>query len=75
MVAPVAAASVAQPVLPPPKLPRIVAIQSGPLSYLLFADGHRVLPGGMVNGYRLAAIGDTELLFEDANGAQHRVAR
>lgn len=73
-VAPIAAAT-AQPVLPPLKLPRIVAIQSGPLSYLLFADGHRVLPGGIVNGYRLAAISDTELLFEDANGAQHRVAR
>ncbi|MBU6188939.1 MAG: hypothetical protein KGR68_06440 [Betaproteobacteria bacterium] len=74
MVATVAA-SVTQPVLPPPKLPRIVAIQSGPLSYLLFADGQRVLPGGVVNGYRLAGISDTELLFEDANGAQHRVAR
>jgi type III secretion system YscD/HrpQ family protein len=74
MVAPVAA-SVAQPVLPPPQLPRIIAIQSGPLSYLLFADGHRVLPGGVVNGYRLVAIGDTDLLFEDVNGTQHRVAR
>ena len=72
--APSAAAS-AQPVLPPPKLPRIVAIQSGPLSYLLFADGQRVLPGGIVNGYRLAAISDTELVFEDANGASHRLAR
>lgn len=64
-----------QSALPPPKLPRIVAIQSGPLSYLLFADGHRVLPGGIVNGYRLTAIGDTELLFEDANGVQHSVTR
>jgi len=72
--APIAAAAT-QAVLPPPKLPRIVAIQSGPLSYLLFADGHRVLPGGIVNGYRLAAISDTELVFEDANGIQHRVAR
>ncbi|NBS63045.1 MAG: EscD/YscD/HrpQ family type III secretion system inner membrane ring protein [Betaproteobacteria bacterium] len=69
------AAATAQPVLPPPKLPRIVAIQSGPLSYLLFADGQRVLPGGIVNGYRLAAISDTELVFEDANGASHRLAR
>lgn len=69
------AASAAQVPLPPPRLPRIVAIQSGPLSYLLFADGVRVLPGGMVNGYRLAEIGDAELLFEDTNGVQHKVPR
>ena len=59
----------------PLKLPRIVAVQSGALSYLLFADGHRVLPGGIINGYRLAAISDTELVFEDAAGTQHRIPR
>ena len=69
------AATVVQAVLPPPRLPRIVAIQSGPLSYLLFADGVRVLPGGTVNGYRLTEIGDAELVFEDPNGVQHKVPR
>jgi len=59
----------------PLKLPRIVAVQSGALSYLLFADGHRVLPGGIINGYRLAAISDTELIFEDSSGTQHRIPR
>lgn len=59
----------------PIKLPRIVAVQSGALSYLLFADGHRVLPGGIINGYRLTAISDTELVFEDSAGTQHRIPR
>ena len=72
--APLAAAS-PQPAPPPPKLPRIVAIQSGAASYLLFADGHRILPGGIINGYRLMAIGDEELVFEDSGGNQYRVPR
>ena len=61
--------------LPPPKLPRIVAVQSGGNSYLLFADGSRVLPGGIVNGYRLASIEDEALVFEDRDGNLHRVPR
>lgn len=69
------AVSLAQTPHPPPRLPRIVAIQSGALSYLLFADGSRVLPGGTINGYRLAGIGDTDLIFEDSSGTQHRVPR
>ncbi len=64
-----------QAALPPPKLPRIVAVQSGAASYLLFADGLRILPGGVINGYRLMAIGDQELIFEDARGNEYRVPR
>lgn len=72
VAAPVAAAARTPP---PPKLPRIVAVQSGARAYLMFADGNRLLPGGVVNGYRLASIEDESLLFEDKTGYQHRVAR
>ena len=68
-------AAMAARIPPPPKLPRIVAVQSGARSYLMFADGNRLLPGGVVNGYRLASIDDESLLFEDRTGYQHRVAR
>jgi type III secretion system YscD/HrpQ family protein len=69
------AVAVPQSPLPLPKLPRIVAVQSGAASYLLFADGLRILPGGVINGYRLTAIGDEELIFEDARGNEYRVPR
>lgn len=74
------AAAAAEPVpqaqaAAPPAFPKVSAVVSGDRAYVLLADGRRILPGGMVDELRLAAIQDDALVFETRAGTQHRMTR
>ena len=58
-----------------PAFPKVSAVVSGDRAYVLLADGRRILPGGMVDELRLAAIQDDALVFETRAGTQHRMTR
>ncbi len=53
----------------------LLAVQSGPQPYLLLADGHRILPGGQVNEWRLLRIDNDAIILEDAQGQNRRIER
>ena len=56
-------------------LPPIAAVVSGPRGHVMLRDGSLILTGGVVNGFRLMAIEDAVLVFEDSRGHEFRVSR
>lgn len=56
-------------------LPPIASVIGGPRGHVMLRDGSLILTGGVVNGFRLVAIEDTVLVFEDARGHEFRVSR
>jgi hypothetical protein len=61
--------------LPRIVLPPIASVISGPRGHVMLRDGSLIFTGGVVNGFRLIAIEDTVLVFEDARGHEFRVSR
>jgi hypothetical protein len=62
-------------VVPRIVLPPIASVIGGPRGHVMLRDGSLILTGGVVNGFRLVAIEDTVLVFEDARGHEFRVSR
>jgi type III secretion protein D len=49
----------------PESLPfRVVSVIGGPMPFVVFDDGAKVMQGGLYKEYRLASISDKELVFE-----------
>ncbi|MEN9762941.1 MAG: hypothetical protein RI906_2767 [Pseudomonadota bacterium] len=61
--------------LPRIVLPPIASVISGPRGHVMLRDGSLIFTVGVVNGFRLIAIEDTVLVFEDARGHEFRVSR